>query len=54
MFSSLRSRLWWTHAVLIGIVLGVAVVMMVVFVRSIPVRTTNIRLQEVSNLIVRQ
>jgi signal transduction histidine kinase len=52
MFSSLRSRLWWTNAVLIGIVLGVAGLMMIVFVRGIPVRTTEIRLREVSNLIV--
>jgi len=54
MFASLRSRLWLTNALIMGIVLGVSAVMVFLFVRSVPIRTTNIRLQEVSNLLGQQ
>jgi signal transduction histidine kinase len=51
MFASLRSRLALTYLLVIGIVLGMAVFMLVALVRNIPVRTTSIRLQELTRLL---
>ena len=51
MFSTLRSRFSLVFALLITIVLCMSAVMMFLVARSIPIRTTNIRLQELSRII---
>lgn len=51
MFSTLRSRFSVMFALLIAIVLCMAAAMMLLLARSIPIRTTNIRLQELSRII---
>ncbi len=51
MFSSLRSRFSLTFALLIVIVLCMATLMMFLVVRNIPIRTTNIRLQELTRIL---
>ncbi|HUF39767.1 MAG TPA: HAMP domain-containing sensor histidine kinase [Anaerolineales bacterium] len=51
MFASLRSRLALTYLLVIGIVLGMALFVLFVVVRNIPLRNAGVRLQELTRLI---
>ena len=51
MFASLRSRLALTYLLVIGIILGMAAFVLFVVVRNVPVRNTNVRLQELTRLL---
>jgi signal transduction histidine kinase len=50
-FASLRSRLALTYLLVIGIILGMAAFVLFVVVRNVPVRNTNVRLQELTRLL---
>ena len=54
MFRSLRSRLWLTYALFIGLIFVIAAALLLIIVRNIPIRNTNARLQALAGFVINQ